>query len=179
MSMRLRPLLVLLPTGLAILMLTSSVRALENNLHISGRLVNEPCELDPNTSTLTADFKEVFQKDLYLNGRTPGVPFTIRLMNCDLSLGTQVQFTFAGTESLVLPGYLATTGAAQGIAIGIEDAAGVSQPVNKLTPAMTLGNDGFSLTLFGFVVGEPDALKDKTIVPGDFAATATFEASYP
>ena len=150
-----------------------------DNLKMDGTLVADPCELDPTTTTLEVNFKEVFEKELYLNIRTPPIPFTIRLINCDITLGNQVQFTFSGKESAALPGYLATTGTAKGIAIGIEDMNGTLMPVNKTGPEMTLDRDSFSLTLQGFVQGEPDAIKNENIIPGDFAATATFEASYP
>lgn len=150
-----------------------------DNLKMDGTLVADPCELDPATSTLEVDFKEVFEKELYLNTRTPAIPFTIRLINCDLSLGNQVQFTFSGSESTALPGYLTTTGSAKGIAIGIEEVNGMLMPVNKTGPEMKLDSDSFSLTLQGFVQGEPDAIQNENIIPGDFAATATFEASYP
>jgi len=167
---------LLVLTGL--LMFSCRVMAIDNNLSFSGTLVSEPCELDPTTTDLTVDFQSVIEKSLYSDTRTTSIPFTIRLINCDVSLSSLVTLTFKGTESSKLPGFLATTGAATGIAVGMEQLDGTLLPFNKPTPAVSLTSGVNSITLNAFVEGEPDAIDGKSITPGTFSASATFEMSY-
>lgn len=167
-----------LTTFMMIAGVSHSSFAVENNLNFSGALVSEPCELDPATSDLTVDFKTIIVKSLYINSRTNSIPFTINLINCDISLGNQVTMTFKGTESQALPGFLAVTGSASGIAIGLEQQNGIPLPINKPSPELALNNGVTSFTLNAWVEGEPDAIKNSSISTGNFSATATFEMAY-
>lgn len=80
--------------------------ALEDNLHFSGTLTSAPCGLDPLTTDLSVDFDMIMEPDLYAYARTKGVPFTITLTDCDLSIASKASITFKGTESTELPGLL-------------------------------------------------------------------------
>lgn len=165
--------------GLLILMFTKSAAAL-THLEISGTLVTEPCILDINDNTLEVEFGTVIEKGLYKDVRTPGVPLTIRLTDCDISIGKTVNLMFTGTESSALPGYLSTTGAGSaGVAIGIETPDGVNLPVNKSTPGFDLQDGTTQITLQAYVEAEPEAIKNQSLVPGTFSATATIDAEYP
>lgn len=157
----------------------SSVHALDSNVHFSGTLVSEPCNLDPQTSDITVDFQSVVAKYLYLNTRTKSIPFVINLTDCDISVGNKATVIFKGTESAALPGELAVTGAATGIAIGMETPDGDALPFNQSTPASLLTAGTTQLTFMAFVIGEPIAISNQKITPGDFSATATFELTYP
>ncbi|HDX4051638.1 TPA: fimbrial protein [Enterobacter soli] len=151
-----------------------------DNLQIRGVLVNEPCVLDPTENTLTVDFKTVIKKGLYKETRTPAFPFTIRLTDCDTSIGKDVMLTLSGDESTALPGLLTTHGSGSaGIAIGIEMPDKTPIAVNKATAAYALQDDVTEIHLQAFVEAEPDAIKNQTLVAGDFSATATINASYP
>ncbi|WP_449544880.1 fimbrial protein [Lelliottia amnigena] len=154
-------------------------QALDNNLHFSGTLVSEPCNLDPQTSDITVDFSSVVEKYLYQNTRTLGVPLVVNLTDCDISLGNKVTMIFKGTESSVLPGLLATTGSAKGIAIGMETPDGTKLPFNQPTPEYAIATGSNQLTLKAYVQGEPVAIAQQNITPGDISATATFELAYP
>lgn len=154
--------------------------ASDNNLHFDGTLVADPCELDPKTTDIVLDFGTVIDKYLYLNTRTHSQPFTINLIECDISMGKAVMMSFKGLESPELPGLLALTGgAATGIAIGMELADGTPLPFNKPTPAFDLNDGTTRITLQGYVQGEPTALQNRQIGRGEFTATATFELDYP
>lgn len=170
-------------TGLAcvifIFAATSPARAVDDNLKFGGTLVSEPCELDPATTDLEVDFRSVVQKSLYLYGRTSSIPFTINLINCDIALANSVTMTFTGTESTNLPGLLAVTGTATGIAIGMEDQAGIPIPFNEATKPLALEAGTTSFTFMAYVEGEPDAIANQSIVPGTFSAIATIEIAYP
>lgn len=165
-------------TFIAGITLTGQAMAVENNLKFNGTLVSEPCDLDPATSDLTVDFKSVIKKYLYINNRTESIPFTINLINCDISMGSSVIFTFKGAESQSLPGTLSVSGSASGIAIGMETQQGVAIPFNQPTPATTLVNGNNTLIFGAYVAGEPDAIKNQTIAAGNFTAIATFEMNY-
>ncbi|MEI9482397.1 fimbrial protein [Enterobacter cancerogenus] len=168
-------------TALVLALFTAGLAsALDNNLQISGTLVTEPCSLDVNNNTLTVDFGTIIEKGLYKDVRTPGFPLTITLTECDISLGKLVNLTFTGAESAALPGYLATTGAGStGVAIGIETPDGVNLPLNKATPGYALQDGTTQIALQAYVEAEPEAIKNQSLVPGEFSATATIDAEYP
>lgn len=169
--------------GLALLLgltVAGPLQALENNLQISGTLVTEPCTLDVNNNTQTVDFGTVIEKGLYKEVRTPGVPFTISLTECDVSLGKTVNLTLTGAESTPLSGYLIATGSgSSGVAIGIENTEGKNLPVNEALSGFALNDGTTDIVLQAFVQAEPDAIKNQSLVPGAFSATATIDAEYP
>lgn len=162
------------------LLAVPAVHAAGSNLQISGTLVTEPCSLDVNGNTLTVDFGTVIEKGLYKDIRTPGVPLTITLTDCDISLGKTVTLTFSGTESAALPGYLAATGdGSDGIAIGIETPDGTALPVNRASAGFSLQDGTTQIPLRAYVEVEADAIKNRTLTPGEFSASATIDAEYP
>lgn len=155
-------------------------KEVSNNLHFDGQLVADPCELDPGSSAITLDFGTVIDTYLYLHKRTHAQPFVIRLKECDLTLGTQVEVTFKGAESIELPGLLAVTSPADsGLAIGMSLPDGTPLPFNKTVPAFSLQSGNSVLELNGYVQGEPNALANHTLRRGVFSALATFELNYP
>lgn len=170
----------LLMVVLLLLTTSSALAAQSNNLQMDGALVFEPCTLDSTINTLEVDFGTVIKKGLYKDHRTYAVPFVITLTDCDTSLGKIVNLMLSGPESKGLPGYLATTGAgSSGIAVGIETPEGKLLPINQLSPAYKLQDNATIIPLQAYVEAEPDAIKNQTLVAGDFSATATLEASYP
>lgn len=155
------------------------VLALEDNLHFSGTLTSAPCGLDPLTTDLSVDFDMIMEPDIYAYARSRGVPFTITLTDCDLSIASKVTITFKGTESSELPGYLAVTGEGAGIAIGMETQTGIAVPFNTQTSEHVLTSGDNSVTLMAYVRGEPTALRQEKITPGNFSAVTTFVLAYP
>lgn len=165
---------------LLVLLVYGPAQALDNNLQISGTLVTEPCTLDVNNNTLAVDFGTVIEKGLYKDVRTPSVPLTITLTECDISLGKTVNLTLTGAESTSLTGYLATTGpGSAGVVIGIETPEGINQPVNKAMTGLALNDGTTQIVLQAYVQAEPEAIKNQSLVPGAFSATATIDAEYP
>lgn len=155
-------------------------RAGDNNLNFDGTLVADPCTLDPSTTDIELDFGTVIDKYLYLNTRTHSQPFVIRLLDCDLTLGKMVNFTFSGTPDKELNDLLALSrGPASGVAIGIELPDGKLLPLNKPTPGFELMTGTTELIFKGFVQGEPTALQNHSIVRGEFTAVTTFTLDYP
>lgn len=165
---------------IAMLMTVNEVRALENNVHIDGTLVSEPCTLDPDGNTLTVDFGSVVMKGLYKDTRTAAIPFIITLTDCDTTLGKDVVLQLNGDESVALPGMLAAKGAGGvGIAIGLETPEGIAIAFNKQTPAFAIADGTTQIPLQAWVQAEPDAIKNKSLVAGEFSAAATLDVSYP
>lgn len=158
----------------------NSARAANDNLIFDGTLVAEPCVLDPDTTNITLDFGTVIDKYLYINGRTHSKPFSIRLLDCDLTLGKTISLTFKGTPDSELTQLLALeSGKVRGIAIGIVKADDTPLPINTSTQAYTLIAGSNLLAFKGYIQGKPTALQSKGIVRGDFSATATFMLDYP
>ena len=159
-----------------------SAPVLADDVRFDGTLVEDACEIYPGDENIELDFGTVVDKYLYLNIRTHSQPFTIRLINCDLVLGKEVQVTFTGNESKTLSGLLALDSASQakGIAVGLETIDGIPIKLNKAKgylQALHAGN-GNNLKLQAYIQGEPTALQSQNIVLGNFLATATFMLEY-
>ncbi|QPJ99573.1 type 1 fimbrial protein [Enterobacter mori] len=176
-SLRKRRAAVLFMTVLVLLF--PAIVTAADNLQIDGTLVNEPCELAPESENLTVEFDTIITKYLYINTRTHAIPLTIKLINCDTTIGESGWITFTGLENEALPGLLSVTGAATGIAVGMELPDGTPLTVNQPSPAFSLLDDATDIVLQAYIQGEPEAIEKGTITPGDFLATATFEIEYP
>lgn len=171
----------LLATGLVAAPLVSlAAGGSENNVHLYGALVAEPCLIAPGSEEIALDFGAIIEKYLYLNTRTLGKPFEIHLTGCDLTLGKTVKATFLGTESSALPGLLAidANSEAKGIAIGLETQGAKPLPFNQASDQFPL-QEGYSrIVLKAYVQGEPASIANQSIKPGGFSAAATFSLEY-
>ncbi|HBE9078277.1 MULTISPECIES: fimbrial protein [Serratia] len=175
--MRFSALLISLAVGLGGL---SSVSQAVDNVRFRGALVADPCTLRVTDENINIDFGSIVEKYLYINTRTLGVPLVLHLDDCDLSLGNMVKLTFSGTENSRLNGLLAISGASQtsGIGIGIETQQGNKVAINTGSYNQGLISGNNTISLRTYVQGEPDAISQKTINPGDFTASATFLLEY-
>lgn len=158
----------------------SSPAVAEPNVRLYGALVAEPCVIPPGDEDIQLTFGSIVDKYLYLNTRTPGHAFEVRLAECDLSLSNTVTVTFVGAESTVLPGLLALDGGseAKGIAIGLETSDAKPLPLNQASATYSLQTGSNVIQLKAYVQGEPDAIANKTIGYGAFGAAATFSLAY-
>ncbi|WP_260514000.1 fimbrial protein [Serratia fonticola] len=164
----------------ALLLLCCQPSLAVKNMRLYGALVAEPCVILPGDETVVLDFDTVIDKYLYMNTRTNGKAFELRLAQCDLSMGEKVKVTFSGDESIALPGLLALNGTsvASGIAIGMETPQGELLPINVPGKAQKLVSGANILTVHAFVKGEPEALAQRTIGRGTFNAQATISLEY-
>lgn len=180
--MRGRGIAICLILQTTVLLFTQEVRA---DVVFQGNLLDRPCHIDPASQIQEVTFLDT-ATPLYQvwPGKSSVKPFSVKLMNCYASsLGKVVRLTFFGEEEPALPGYLATTGSNPGrLAIGVLDTDGST--LLKLGNAHNHGSGdvvtGSALTLnFGaFVQATPAAISQKSVVPGDYSATATFELNY-
>ncbi|VTR51781.1 Major MR/P fimbria protein precursor [Serratia fonticola] len=92
-------------------LLVGGPAAAQQNVHLYGALVAEPCVIPPGEENIPLDFGTVIDKYLYLNTRTLGQSFRIHLAECDLSLGKTVKVTFFGVRE---PGVAGVAGAGCG-----------------------------------------------------------------
>ncbi|WP_108703750.1 fimbrial protein [Klebsiella oxytoca] len=140
----------------------------------------EPCVIEPGRENIPLDFGIILDNYLYLNQRTPGLPFEIRLAQCDPEISKTVAVKFYGKESLVLPGLMAVNegSGATGIAIGLETPEAKPLPLNKLSDKYDLLKGSNVISLRAYVRGEPDALTRKNLGKGEFSAVATFSLEY-
>lgn len=157
----------------------STMAAGANNVRLYGALVAEPCLIAPGEESIALDFGTVVDKYLYQNTRTRGQPFSIHLVECDVSLGKTVKARFSGTENTALPGLLAVDGGRlKGIAIGLETPEGKLLVLNTQSDAYALQAGGNEIALKAYVRGEPEAIKKQSIERGSFSAVATFSLEY-
>lgn len=152
----------------------------DNNVHLYGALVAEPCVVRPGDEDIRLDFGTIIDKYLYLNIRTPAQPFEIHLEECDVSLGNTITVTFRGTGNTELPGLLAIDGgsSATGIAIGLETAEAKPLALNSASGRFRLQGGSNIIGLKAYVQGEPEAIASKTVGRGAFSAVATFVLEY-
>ncbi|HHK5764750.1 TPA: fimbrial protein, partial [Serratia marcescens] len=166
--------------ALALLIAFTPCSRAEDNLYFHGELVAEPCVIPPGSEIIPLDFGTVIDKYLYSYQRTLPIPLSIQLAECDLSLGQSLTLTFVGSENSSLPGYL-TLGAdsiARGVAIGLESLEGEALPLNKRGKKIPLVSGSNQIRLQAYIRGEPLALKNKSIVHGDFSSVVTFNLEY-
>lgn len=165
---------------LAMALSSQASHAANNNVHLFGALVAEPCVIRPGDEEILLDFGTIVDKYLYKYTRTQGRDFEIRLTECDLTIGKTVKVTFTGTEDSQLPGLLALDGGSEatGIAIGLETTAAQPLPINQESDSFPLQDGNSTIALKAYVQGEPQAITDHAIGRGAFTATATFNLEY-
>jgi len=157
----------------------SHISAEENNMFFYGTLTNEPCTLAPEDQTVDVDFESIVNKDLYLNARTAGRPFTLHLQNCSVQDKPKVSVTFTGNESSLFPGLLLPAGGVErGVMIGIESDNGKLVMINKSWPIGELVEGENNLSFKAYLVATPEAKVSRSIALGPLTASVTFEFSY-
>ncbi|MDM3869177.1 fimbrial protein [Proteus faecis] len=154
--------------------------AKDYNVYIHGTLVAEPCDLVMEDRSLTVEFGTIIDRYLYINNRTHPKEFRIHLMNCELEEGDGVRIGFIGAENPNLPGFLALDNgsSATHIGIGLQDNKGHFLPINKQTPYYPLHNGSNTLIFHGYVEAEREAIVNRNVGLGSFAATAVFLLDY-
>lgn len=165
---------------LAMALTTKMGLAADNNVHLYGALVAEPCVISPGDEEIQLEFGTIVDKYLYKYTRTKGQAFEIGLAACDLSLGNVVKVTFSGTEDPELPGLLSLDGnsEASGIGIGLETQSSQMLAINQKSSSFPLQDGNSTIALQAYVQGENSAIANHSIGRGGFTATATFQLDY-
>lgn len=158
-------------------------------INFDGNLIDRSCQLAPES------FKQVvaFQKlsvgyFLTEHARSPVEKFTIRLMECNTeSVLKIVKIKFSGEPENNMKGesnyYLSVTGNNAGkLAIGLLDSDGktslkLGESHNSGQGTQIDGKD-ILLTFGAFVQATPDAIKNRSVQPGEYNSVANFELTY-
>ncbi|WP_191830529.1 fimbrial protein [Pseudomonas fluorescens] len=167
---------ILLGLGaLSVLLLPGSdVIANEIRLNFSGNLIVPTCELTVDNPEQTVKFDEYSKKDLMATGKSAPMPFYITVKTC--ASASKINIIFKGQEEALASGALAVSGAASGIAVGLETAA--DEPIKLNTDTLSFNISGGTqerLPFKAYVLKLPN----RTIEAGSFSAVANFELSYP
>ncbi|HBR2043250.1 TPA: type 1 fimbrial protein [Klebsiella pneumoniae] len=168
------------------LLLTLSVGAVA--VSFDGELLDSPCQIDSASLNQTVQFLDRPVKNFqYAPGQGPVENFSIRLIQCNTnSIWKTVKIKFSGnTENAMKePGYfLKVTGVNSGkLAIGILDTDGATQlklgEAHNLGKGVPIDSETMEFNFKAYVKATPDALKQKSVTPGNYEATANFELFY-
>ncbi|WP_315139363.1 fimbrial protein [Achromobacter marplatensis] len=173
--------LILLAAGLSCMAQPAGAQPAGNNMAFSGRLVAEACTLSPESEKVQLNFFAVPDKNLYRDGRTPGRPITLRLVDCDISQGNNsLTIYFDGPESSKLPGLLALdSDGIAGVAIGLETPEGNPLPLKAKNAIGRVTAGANDIQFMAYLQGEQEALENHKIGRGEIKhATLTFTLSY-
>lgn len=149
-------------------------------MRFSGTLVEEPCSLATEDTAIEIDFGNIVNKQLYSHQRTLGNPFTLHLMDCDLSLGDAFSIIFSGIEDIEQPGLimLDPSSGAKGVAIGIESSQGELIPVNISSPWQALKAGNNAINFQSYISASNESLIDRRIVSGSIFAIVHLSINY-
>lgn len=147
----------------------------DTDVEFRGTLVSTPCQVDTVSEEQIVEFWPVVAKHFLSNEQSYPADFSVRLHECDLSLGTQVTVTFLGEKNSIKPGLFALTGTAEGLALAITDSTG--QPVlpgESQTPVALKGTDN-DLTWQARLQSTNGY---NSVSEGEFFAVITFQLEY-
>jgi len=154
----------------------------DTEVNFSGVLVEQPCTISSEDEQIDIDLGAVVDKYLYSHQRSSGVPFSLHLLDCNLSIGKAVRIKFEGTPDSLQPGFLKLLpmdeNSAQGVAVGIETDSSVFIPIGDWTAFTTLNPNENTINLQVFISAERGAIAKKEIKPGSIASDAIFFLDY-
>lgn len=149
-----------------------------------GELVEDPCIISPDSETQEVYLQRRENTFFYNHANNPvttPVPFTLKLKECDVSLGKSLKISLLGDEDTDMPGLLKISGSATGIAIGLDSTQGgviTAMPVNQQAKTYTLLPGENTLTFQAWVTGRKNDIANKTIGEGDYTAMVQFGLEY-
>jgi major type 1 subunit fimbrin (pilin) len=140
-----------------------------------GRLVPQPCTVNPESLDMTVPLEPVNVKTLVANGgKGADNAFSIGLSGCKTSVKDTVRVMFNGQVDPDMAGLLQTTGTAKGVALRLLNKDLSNLDINTQSLPITLV-DGSNALNFFVRVETNDASK---VVGGPYEASATFTLSY-
>lgn len=149
-----------------------------------GELVEDPCIISPDSETQEIYLQRRESTFFYNHASNPvttPVAFTLKLKECDVTLGKDLKISLLGEEDTDMPGLLKITGSATGIAIGLDstqDGVITAMPVNQQAKTYTLLPGENTLTFQAWVKGKQNDIANKTIGEGDYTAMVEFGLEY-
>lgn len=147
----------------------------DTDVMFSGTLVSAPCQVDTQSADQTVEFWPVVAKHFQNNEQSYPAGFSIRLHECDLSLGTQVMVTFVGEKDSVKPSLFALTGTSEGLGLAITDSNGHPVfPGESQQPVALTGTDND----LNWQARLQSTGGYGTVTEGEFLAVITFLLEY-
>lgn len=163
--------------GLLLLAQSAGVSA-QDNVHITGNLLNKSCQLVVQGGLLAeVHFPTISNKDLISQGRSDKMPMVFQLENCKGPAAYSVKVTLTGTEDTEQPGFLALDpgSIAQGVGIGIEKDGADQVFINNTDGASFVLSNGNNTLNFKTWI---QAKSGRNVTFGEFTATATATFEY-
>lgn len=154
----------------------AEVEFIGGDIHFTGRLVAQPCIVDPESQDFSVELGQSSIQTIQQNGgKGPAVPFSIQLHQCNSKVAKSVTVTFKGVEDSQLAGGLQTSGSASGIALRLltgadETVIDVNQPAPE--SPLVAGDNSLNFKV------RVETLPESPVEAGDFTASATFALSY-
>lgn len=166
--------------ALTLLYSLSANIAFADQVNFSGVLRNViPCNINSDSDLIVA-FNEVNDKDLYQK-REIMQPFDITLSGCEYLPDFAYSMTFTGVENSNIKGAVAIDDNKEdaGYGIKIMNESGEVQ-LNTQYPLQVAAKNGLPTTIAfkAYIIGEEDAINNRSIQLGDFTATTTFNIYY-
>lgn len=154
-----------------------------NNIQFTGALFDRSCIVDSASLDQEVIFPtQAYHDFLILPANSPTVGFAINLVNCYADdFGKVVKVTFSGAAESSLPGHVAVQGNNAGkLAVGLIDTDGLTLlPLGTTAKqGLLVGSDQMTLPFKAFVQATPEAIQQKSVVPGIYIATVQFKLSY-
>ncbi|EMX6282625.1 type 1 fimbrial protein [Providencia rettgeri] len=145
-----------------------------------GMVVATPCQIAPGSEKVPVDFQQISVKDLYKEGKSKPLIFSIHLMNCNTTIFKSVTVTFNGIENKNLPDHLAISdqSEASGIGIGLLNLNETPIELNTPSLAQNLAKNDTEIQFKAYVEAEPEARINETITYGNFYSTAYYTLNY-
>lgn len=152
---------------------TGSVVGSTGKLTFSGKIVDAPCAIVPESVDQTVKMGSIANGMLKAGGKSTPQRFMLKLTDCDVTTLKTVETTFTGDSSESAEGLLNVVGSAKGISVGIGDSAGNLIALGKpISNKLITGSNELNFTTF--VQGD----QKETIIPGEFNAIAGFTLAY-
>lgn len=101
-----------------------------------GMVVATPCQIAPGSEKVPVDFQQISVKDLYKEGKSKPLIFSIHLTNCNTTIFKSVTVTFNGIENKNLPDHLAISDQSEASGIGIGLLNLNETPIELNTPSL-------------------------------------------
>ncbi|MEM5506722.1 fimbrial protein [Shewanella frigidimarina] len=168
--------------------------ALAIDVSWSGTVVEAACLLAPQSHNQEVEFLDRSVKDFnFQPGHSSKKTFTITFNDCDSSVFNTLALSFSGENENNMMGdkdyFLAVKGTNAGrLGIGIIDVDGTPLKLGTMPSLGEFHNSGqgtiiesnntLNLIFSAYVQSTPDAMMNKTVEPGKYSSSATFEIHY-
>ncbi|MCH9296884.1 fimbrial protein [Pantoea allii] len=148
------------------------------HVHVNGQIQESACSIHTDDVWQEVTFPPFSSTALINNGLASELPFSLRLVNCDLKRDSggewkSVSVTFDGDKVEHHPELFAISGEAQGFALTVSDSAGHIAYPGEMMDEVPLNKDGTELRYRLAVVPTGDDFEE-----GKWSGTVRFMVTY-